>query len=132
MKTIDVLKKIESSGLITEGEISLLKLRLNKGEKIDLQVIWDNEIAITAEQANKCFKWLWNEYKNPTGKERLNNPFGYREIDVLEDKNITFYFRGFYDSGSNGFYFHLPIYIVCGGNNSFEYYVSGGKIQIIG
>ena len=132
MKTSDLLKKIETTLEITEQEVSLLKIRLNKGEKIDMSVIWDNEISITKQHTTKGLNWLRNEYKTPYGKERLNNPFGYREIDVLESDDITFYFRGFYDAGRYNFHVYLPIYLVSGAGTSFEYYVVGGKIQIIG
>jgi hypothetical protein len=132
MKTTDLLKKIETTGVISESEISLLKRRLNSGEKIDMSVIWDGEISITIDQATKGWNWLMSQYKTTSGKERVNNPFGYREIDVLEDKDHTLEFRGFYDAGRYNFHSYLPIYLACGAGTSFEYYVLGGVIQIIG
>ena len=45
-------------------------------------------------------EWLLNKWKTPKGAERKNNPFGYREQNVLEDENAKAYFNGFYDAGN--------------------------------
>lgn len=133
MKTKELLEKIVKAGVITEQEINLLKRRMNAGEKIELpQSIYDGEINVTPEQSAKGWAWLKNQYQTPAGKERKNNPFGYREIDVLEAPDHYFYFVGFYDAGKYGNVYSLPIYLVCGAGTSFEYYVSGGEINIIG
>jgi len=50
MKTIDLLKKIEETQTISESEIQLLKNRMNKGEKIDMDFIWNNDIQLSNEQ----------------------------------------------------------------------------------
>lgn len=55
MKTTDLIKSIEEKGII----------------------------EVTGEQSAKGFKWLYNLYKTPIGKERKNNPFGYRENGEL-------------------------------------------------
>jgi hypothetical protein len=130
MKTIDLLKKIEQSNLITESEILLLKRRLNKGEKINLDYIWNNEIALTPDQNKKGIDFLMNLYITPSGTERKNNPFGYREIEIL--KNFThFELRGFYNAGNYSHSYYLPLYVCCGNNNGFEYYYNG-KVNIVG
>jgi len=130
MKTKDLLKKIKESNLITESEILLLKRRLNKGEKIDMDYIWNNEIELTPEQNKKGIDFLMNQYISPNGKERKNNPFGYREIEIL--KNFTgFTFKGFYDAGNYYHSYYLPLYDCNGDNNSFEYYYNG-EVNIIG
>ena len=130
MKTIDLLNKIENVKVITENEINLIKNRLNKGEVIDLSIIYDNEIEITHEQTKKGIDFLRNQHKTPNGKERLNNPFGYREVEALETFE-RFYFVGFYDAGNSYRKQMLPIYLVCGKEVTFEYYYDG-KVQIIG
>ena len=129
--TNDLLKKIETAGQITEKEINLLNRRLNNGEKIDLSVIWDGEIEITPEQTANGLEWLKNQWKTPAGKERKNNPFGYREEEVISTVEKMF-LRGFYDCAKYGCRsWFVPIYLVCGAGTSFEYYCSGGKIEII-
>lgn len=131
MKTNEIIAKIASSHIITEREISLLKRRGNNGEDINgIYDIMDNvDIEVTDEQSAKGFAWLWNQYKTPLGKERKNNPFGYREMDILENyKGERFTFRGFYDAGNRHFKNLLPLYEIGG----MEYYVNGGQIHIIG
>jgi len=132
MNTQEILKQVETTNSISEQMINLLNRRLNSGEKIDLQYIWDNDIELERSQVKKAEKWLLNQWKTPAGKERLNNPFGYREQDVLETLE-TMYLRGFYDYARYGQTSRfVPIYIVSGKETSFEYYVKGGKIEIIG
>jgi hypothetical protein len=130
MKTQALLSKIEQTKVIQENEILLLKNRMNKGEEIDLSIIYNNEITISEEQTAKGIKFLLNAWKTPKGKERINNPFGYREIDVLETFE-RFYFVGYYDAGRYGNKNMLPIYLVCGKEKTFEYYYNG-TINIIG
>ncbi len=71
-----------------------------------------------------------NLYKTPTGKERKNNPFGYREKNILDNyKGERFQFVGFYNNGNRWRDYYIPIYSLCG----MEYYVnSEGSIQIVG
>ena len=101
MKTIDLIKSIEEKGIITEREILLLKRRANNGDRdaANFYPGCDRIIEVTDEQSEKGFKWLYNLYKTPTGKERKNNPFGYREMDILDNYNgerLTFV--GFYNA----------------------------------
>ena len=132
MNTQEILKQVETTNAISEQMINLLNRRLNSGEKIDLQYIWDNDIELERSQVKKAEKWLLNQWKTPAGKERLNNPFGYREEEALETLE-TMYLRGFYDAARYGqTSWFTPIYIVSGKETSFEYYVNGGKIEIIG
>jgi len=72
MKTTELIEKIVKAGVITEQEINLLKRRLNAGESIDLQSIYDGEIKITPDQAQKGWDWLKDKYQTPAGKERKN------------------------------------------------------------
>lgn len=69
-----------------------------------------------------------NLYKTPTGKERKNNPFGYREMNILDNyKGERFQFVGFYDAGNGWFRNFLPIYQL----NGMEY-IPMSKPYIIG
>lgn len=66
--------------------------------------------------------------KEQKGKERKNNPFGYREMSIIDNYNgELFEFKGFYDAGRYNFHNYLPVYELSG----MEYYVCG-EIQIIG
>ena len=124
--TQEIIAEIESRGMITEREISLLKKRANAGDR-DAANFWPCD-ETTPEQSAKGFAWLKNLYKSPRGVERKNNPFGYREMDILDNyAGENFTFKGFYDAGRYGFHNYVPVYEVGG----MEYYICGG-IQIIG
>ena len=104
----------------------MLKKRANAGDK-EAANFWP-DIEVTPEQSAKGFAWLRNLYKTPRGIERKNNPFGYREMDIIDNyKGENFIFKGFYDAGRYGFHNYIPVYELAG----MEYYNCGG-IQIIG
>lgn len=130
MKTEQLLKLIESENKISEKHILLLKNRMNRGEKIDLSVIYDNEILLTDEQTEKGKKFLLNLFKSPLGKIRKNNPFGYREQEVLENLE-GFTLKGFYNAGNRYIDNYIPLYEVFGKGVTFEYYYNG-QINIVG
>lgn len=123
-------------GYLTEREISLIKLRKNRGEKIDLSPTYDANnkgygFDLEKGQIKKGYDWLMNLYKSPKGKIRINCPYGYREIHVLETfEKITLV--DFYDSGNSWVKFYVPYYRVIGKDNTFEYCVYGGVIHILG
>ena len=138
-KTQTLAREIAKRGQITEREKQLIQNRLNRYQSevnhTDYEIMFANgEISVTDEQARKGFLWLWNQHKTPMGKERKNNPFGYREIDVLNEareNGATFTFDGFYDAGR--VYRHcLPLYSLYNEKGSFQYYVCGGEINIVG
>jgi hypothetical protein len=131
MKTNDVLKAIAEGNTITEQQINLLKNRMNRGEVIDIQFIWDGEIELTPEQNKKGIEFLLNLWRTPKGIERKNNPFGRREQRVLETFK-TFYFHGFYDNSRYGQRaYYIPLYTCVGSDGCFEYYYNG-ECNIIG
>jgi hypothetical protein len=123
---------------ITEKQIHLIARRLNAKKPLkeveDLNNLApEGEVKVTKEQAQKGFEWLMNQYKTPKKIERKNNPFGYREQEALDSGLDYFTFDGMYDAGNMNFSFYLPIYTFIGkSGGSFQYYVSGGKINIIG
>lgn len=130
MKTTDLIKNIEEKGIITEREILLLKRRANNGDRNAANFYPGSEkvIEVTDEQSEKGFKWLYNLYKTPAGKERKNNPFGYREMDILDNYNgERFTFVGFYDDLNRFRSCYIPIYEL----NGMEYYYNG-EIHIVG
>lgn len=130
MKTTDLIKSIEEKGIITEKEILLLKRRANNGDSdaANFYPGCDRVIEVSDKQSEKGFKWLYNLYKTPTGKERKNNPFGYREMDILDNYNgerLTFV--GFYNAVNRYYSLHVPIYEL----NGMVYYYDG-EIHIVG
>ena len=131
MKTEKIIEKVLACGVILESEISILKRRKNAGQKFDESFFWDNEIKLSPKQDKKGIDFLMNKWKTPAGRERKNNPFGYREQKILE--NFThFEFIGFYDNGRYGFPSYIPLYRCCSNDNFFEYYCCNGDVEIIG
>lgn len=121
-----IISEIETKGFITEKEISLLKRRANAGDK-EAANFWPC-VECTPEQSEKAYKWLKNLYVTPNGKERKNNPFGYREMNIINTWNgEKAEFKGFYDAGRYGFHNYVPVYYL----NGMVYYVCGG-IHIVG
>ena len=123
IKTSDVTAQT----VLTEKDINLLKKRMNAGEAFELA----EEYAITEEQTEKGLAWLNNLRKTPTGAERKNNPYGYREEEAL-DTFTHFTFDGFADVGNQFVHFYVPIYTVHGKESSFQYHIKAGGISIIG
>tara|TARA_R110001606_G_scaffold289793_1_gene437728 strand:+ start:607 stop:1035 length:429 start_codon:yes stop_codon:yes gene_type:complete len=127
-----------------EKELNAFKNHINKGtDQSDkaLDVFNDNPLIYDAEGINldqsqiaKGFKYLYNLGFTPTGKQRSNSPFGYREEFIVKSpKSIVvkgFYQPSFWSS------FKVPIYEAYGGvkgdMETMEYYYDGGKISIIG
>lgn len=136
--------KIKTSTL-SESDILALRMALNSRRRTTLQdsekrglidMIADHAPRVSPEQSEKGRAWLMNQWKTPKGRERKNNPFGYRETYVLENFD-HFTFSGLYDVGRNGFAEYLPIYTVHATDSStFQYVVgcwqSGQGIRIIG
>jgi hypothetical protein len=126
---------VYNDNVITEKQINLIKTRLNNGKVEEtrdiVDYIWNNNPKLSGEQNSKGIKFLMNLWKSPTGKERTNNPFGYREQDALETFEY-FELAGFSDIsryGQRGFY--VPLYNVIGKDSSFQYYYDG-KMNIVG
>lgn len=88
-------------------------------------------LELSDEQSLKGFDWLKNLWVTPTGAERKNNPFGYREQHALENfERIVLV--GYYDAGRHRSYY-IPLYDVYAKDGyGFQYYVNGGEISIIG
>lgn len=137
-----IIETVKANGTISEKNISLLKNRyvsdnekLQEGASDTLEVISDFTVEVEQEQANKGFAWLWDQYQTPKGRERKNNPFGYREVEVLEEANKSgakFTFDGFNFISRGWVGLCVPIYSLFNDKGSFQYIVNGGKIDIIG
>lgn len=131
LETSQIIENIWANRVITEREVLLLKRRANNGddEAANFYPGCGAEIEVTEEQSAKGFAWLMDLYKTPTGKERKNNPFGYREMNILDNyKGERFQFVGFHNEGYRWHDYYFPIYSLCG----MKYYVnSEGGIQIV-
>lgn len=131
--TIKVIEQIKQRGYITEREVLLLKNRAGRGiDEANISYL-HTDFLISEEQKMKGLKWLRNLYKTPKGKERKNNPFGYREERILDalDSEIKCYIVGFYNIGGYTD-FYVPIYRYEHNENHFDYYVSCGECIIVG
>jgi hypothetical protein len=125
---------------ITEREIHLIGRRLNAKKPLkEMDKIYQlaesgkKEVRVTDEQALKGFNWLYDQYKTPRGIERKNNPFGYREQEPIDSGLDYFTYDGHFDAGNSYVSWYTPIYTFYGKDGgSFQYYVGGGKINIIG
>lgn len=125
---------IIESGKITEGELIALNSFYNKSSENkefvnDLMYNNDHEeLTLTDEQNKKGYEFLMSLRFTPTGKERLNNPYGYREENIL-DNFSHFTFCGFYTERGNYYIRMYNCYSKDG--NAFQYYYNG-KMNIIG
>ena len=129
-----IFEDVRANGFMTEKDMKLLKNRSNKEGKdffdYDLMESLSSGygIPIDEEWANKGIVWLKSLLKK-NGEPKSGQSLGYREIDIIQTANPSdFTFRGFYDAGRYGFRNFLPLYGIAG----MEYYVSCGKIQVIG
>ena len=129
-----IFEEVRSNGFMTEKDMKLLKNRSNKEGKdffdYDLMESLSSGygIPIDEEWANKGIVWLKSLLKK-NGEPKSGQSLGYREIDIIQTADPSdFTFRGFYDAGRYGFRNFLPLYGIAG----MEYYVSCGKIQVIG
>lgn len=130
-KYVDIIK----SGHIEENQITSLRSWLNNSatpeERNEIWEVWEDELLLSISQNQKGIQFLLNEWKTPRGQERKNNPFGYREQEILKNVNdITL--KSLYDAGNMYVKNYLPLYS-CNDKdgNSFEYYYNG-KINIVG
>ena len=95
--------------------------------------IYDAEgIDLTSDQVKKGAKYLYNLGFTPKGNERKNSPYGAREEYIVKNlKDIVL--LGSYDAGGWTRSYYIPLYEAIGKDGTtMEYYVWGGKINIIG
>jgi hypothetical protein len=139
-KTFDtMLTALKEGGPVTNQQVNHIFKTLN-GSNTELkemikqvfQTYGYEGTKLTDEQSQKGYDWLKNLWKSPTGKERKNNPFGYREQAALENFDRC-ELSGYYDADNGYRSFYIPIYDVYSKDGyGFNYYVSGGEISIIG
>ena len=132
MKTTNnatIFEQIKTRGYMTEREMLLLKSRSNKAQKDLFQYDeFNGYIPLSEEWSNKGLKWLKSLIKK-NGEPKAGQNLGYREIEIIKTaKPSEFSFVCFYDAGNGWFRNFLPVYNVAG----MEYFVYGGKINVIG
>lgn len=128
-----------SDDIISERDLNLIRSRLNSGrtKRSDIEIP-DEGWKLTPDQTKKGYDFLINLWKSPTGKERVNNPFGYREQATLENfkefRVVDFYDTANYYQNQMGMHFYVPYYRVVGMGDTpdFEYAYYAGKINIMG
>ena len=120
--------KIKSSTL-NERDIIALRSHLNgmrnsfdTCELSDLHDLVDDcTPTITSDQSTKGIAWLRDQWHTPRGKVRKNNPFGYREQQVLESFS-HFELVGFHDAGNGYRSNYLPTYrVIATDGATFDY-----------
>ena len=131
MKTTNdtIFENIHERGYMTEKEMLLLKSRSNKAQKDLFQYDEFSEyVPLSEDWSNKGLQWLKSLLKK-NGEPKAGQNLGFREIKTI--KNATaedFSFVCFYDAGNGWYKNYVPVYNIAG----MEYFVSGGKINVIG
>ena len=123
-----IIAEIAERGYITEKEISLLKCRSNREGRdvINYELLGDGA-PVTPEQGAKVLLWLKKLIKR-NGEPREGQNLGWREINIIKSATENdFSFVCLYDCGNRSSNF-VPVYR-CG---AMEYYVLGGKINVVG
>lgn len=135
-KTAKKYHALVISGHIEEREIISLKSFMGKN-KSNARLVFDwlndmpSNLSLSAGQNQKGYDFLMKCWKTDTGKERKNNPFGYREQHILENFS-HFELSSFYNAGNAYRDFYLPLYFcVSKDGSTFEYYYNG-KVNITG
>lgn len=125
---------IIQSGSIEASQLIAMKSFLNKNKEnrdIIFEAMQDKSLTLSPEQNKKGYEFLMKQWKTESGKERKNNPFGYREQAILENFS-HFELKDWYNCGTyEGHDFYLPLYECIGSNGSFEYYYNG-EVNITG
>ena len=127
--TEKIIKEIAEKGFITEKEINLLNRRSNREGRdvINYELLGDG-VPVTPEQGAKGLRWLKNLLKR-NGEPKSGQNLGYREIDIINNATENdFSFVCLYNCGNRWHSSFVPVYR-CG---AMEYYVLGGKINVVG
>ena len=124
-----IIAEVAERGYITEKEISLLKCRSNRdGRDVINYELLGEDVPVTPEQGAKALLWL-KKFLNSNGEPREGQNLGYREINIIKNATANdFSFVCLFDCGNKWFSSFVPVYR-CG---AMEYYVLGGKINVVG
>lgn len=118
MKTLEsIFSEIKGAGVITKGQIQLLKSRSNRQQKNVIDYAWLESVGdgygipLTEEQGIQALSWLKKFIK----KNGESNVFEYRELNIINSASpCDFVFKGFYDAGNGWVRIFLPIYQIDG------------------
>lgn len=124
-----IIAEIAEKGYITEKEINLLKCRSNReGRDVINYELLGEDVPVTPEHGAKGLLWLKKLLKR-NGEPREGQNLGWREIDIIKSATENdFSFVCLYDCGNRWHSSFVPVYR-CG---AMEYYVLGGKINVVG
>ena len=127
--TETIIAEVAERGYITEKEINLLKCRSNReGRDVINYELLGEDVPVTPEQGAKGLLWLKKLLKR-NGEPREGQNLGYREINIIKSATANdFSFVCLYDCGNKWHSSFVPVYR-CG---EMEYYVLGGKINVVG
>lgn len=130
----ELVKDVAKCRVITEREINLLKLRLNRGEEIDFSK-WNNKnIYVTEEQSIKGLNYLRNHFLTSKNARRKNCIWDRRQLQVIgfdddykplrnvKTKNL-FKLLGFENIGNAYYDVYVPIYEI----GNVAYFMKGGE-----
>jgi hypothetical protein len=122
-----------------EKTVKLALLRLNAGKITPSEIMSVNNqlyeaegVGLTQEQQAKGWDWLKKQHYTPTGKEKESSPYGYREVNIIDEPE-ELRLKDFYNTSKyQQRPYYVPVYEACGGDSCMEYYVQGGTINITG
>lgn len=128
-----ILAASVASGEISKSDLQRVFNAMNQGRgPVDWSSVYEsNGVRLSEPQTAQGLAWLLNLWKTPTGKERKNNPFGWREIQTLESFE-AFYLIDYCDAGNAYRPYFIPVYRVEGSNGAFDYVMRNGTAYIIG
>ncbi len=134
----DIVDKLNDSSMLSEKDVNYIKNTLNGTyvsgkEKLTsfddelLALVEENTPELTSEQTTKGLDWLKKQ-----SRKRVNNPFGNREFEIIENFK-EFRLASFFNAARNqGQWvdFYVPVYrVVDNDGDSFEYYIYGGELH---
>jgi len=146
-KIFEKYKTIILDDTFTESSISSFRSLMNgykrtnltdeERESLDYLFGENAPYSITPEQTTKGLDWLFNLRFTMRGKERKNNPFGYREQSILDDFD-RFELSGLYDVKSypitlsvHDKHNYKPIYKVIASDGGYFEYVPYTRSDLI-
>lgn len=127
-------KGIIESGTIEERQIIDMRSFMNKSKEnatLIFSLIQGKQLSLTPQQSEKGHEFLLSKWKTPTGAERKNNPFRYREQEILKNFG-RIELKSLYNAGNTYIDNYLPLYeVISKDGGSFEYYYNG-NVNIVG
>jgi hypothetical protein len=144
-KTTDKFEPFRGKTSLTEGEVNLMKTRLNRGD-ISRNQMPDDGYNLTASQCDKGVAWLRKRHTKLGYRELkalgvstdksgdiVRNSRGSPEWHTMDNTRMTLIdWYPQYNPYTGKVIFHYPVYEVSGHDSSFQYYIMGGEIHLVG